>query len=901
MVVSETAAALGSNGTLQLLVVEDDEEDFLLLRHMLEHAFRHAKVEHVASVNRALARCDSVFYDLLFCDYRLGEQTGLELLHQLRSRDINAPVIFLTGQGDEEVAVQAMRGGAIDYLVKSKLTEQALGQAVSYAIALRKKEEALRKSEQEYRNLFQNANDAILIFEPETEIILEANPKACAIYGFTRDELIGMSLKRLTEDVPRGEHQISQLLERGAYLNFETVQLRKDGARIHILANSSVIDYRGRPAILSINRDITDLKHAEDELRKLFGAVEQSAEMILITDRQGVIEYVNPAFARLTGYTREEMVGQTPRLLKSGLQDVTCYERLWSTVLGGNVYRGVLVNKKKNGDLYYAEKTITPLRDASGQITHFVSNDRDITERHRAEAALRASEERYRLLFERNLAGVVRSSMEGTILECNDAFARAAVYASRQELLGLDITQFYWRPGERQALLQRLLTEKRALNCEIKMRRADGKTAHLLANVSLWDQPGSPPLLEATTIDVTERKQLQEQLLQAQKMDAVGQLAGGVAHDFNNLLLVISSYAELLADNLQPKDPQRHHLEEILKASRRAAALTRQLLAFSRKQIMLPRVLDLNSVLADTGRMLPRLIGEHIQVSVLPGAELWKIEADPVQIEQVILNLAVNARDAMPKGGVLTVETCNVRLGADYVRSHVGVTPGDYVLLAVSDTGIGIPSEIMPHIFEPFFTTKERGKGSGLGLPTVYGIVKQSGGFLWVYSEPDQGTAFKIYLPRCQRPAAAAPPETVAARSLRGSETILLVEDEDPVREPTVEFLARNGYNVLQARNGADALQLAAGFDGPIHMLITDVVMPCLGGRELAERLRKYRPETKLLFISGYTDATVLQRGVDSIGCFLQKPFSLSDLARKVRELLEANSDESVTVAAQHL
>src|SRR5919108_2493606 len=354
----------------------------------------------------------------------------------------------------------------------------------------------------------------------------------------------------------------------------------------------------------------SESRQAEDQVRVLSRAVEQSADLILITDREGKIEYVNPAFKTITGYSREEVLGQNPRLLKSAQQDPAYYQELWETILSGKVFRGVLINKKKNGDLFHAEKTITPVRDSSGNITHFISNDRDITERRKLEA----------------------------------------------------------------------------------------------------------------------------ELLQAQKMDAIGQLAGGVAHDFNNLLMVISSYAELSMDSLTPEHALHRNLDEILKASRRAADLTRQLLAFSRKQMQSLQVLSLNIVLQEIGRILPRLIGEDIQLTLIPSKDLGRIRADPVQIEQIIMNLAANARDAMPNGGTLTIETSNVHLDEDYVHQRPMVPPGEYVLLTVTDTGHGIPAEHLSHIFEPFFTTKEKGKGTGLGLATVYGIVKQSGGFFLVFS-----------------------------------------------------------------------------------------------------------------------------------------------------------------------
>ena len=503
---------------------------------------------------------------------------------------------------------------------------------------------------------------------------------------------------------------------------------------------------------------------AEDQLRKLSRAVEQSGDLVIITDRSGVIEYVNPAFRALTGYSSEEVLGRKPNLLKSGQQDLAYYKKLWDTVLSGNVFRGILANKKKNGELFYAEKSIAPVRDASGNITHFISNDRDITERRKLEA----------------------------------------------------------------------------------------------------------------------------QLLQAQKMDAIGQLAGGVAHDFNNLLMVISSYAELSLDSLTPEHPLHQKLTEIIKASHRAADLTRQLLAFSRKQIQSLQSLDLNSVVQELERMLPRLIGEHIQVSLKRDNDLGRIHADPVQMEQIIINLATNARDAMRKGGKLLIETSNVHLDESYVHRRPMVPPGDYVLLSVSDCGEGIAPEHLPHIFEPFFTTKKEGEGTGLGLATVYGIVKQSGGFVWVYSEPGMGTTFKIYFPRLHAPG-EKPSEAsrIQEETPKGSETILIVEDEDAVRRPACEFLVSSGYKILEARDGKQAISMAKNFHGTIHLMVTDVVMPRMGGGQAALELCAHRPELKVLYVSGYASPTLLQHGVSTLEpMFLQKPFTLRELERKIRQAL---------------
>jgi PAS domain S-box-containing protein len=399
---------------------------------------------------------------------------------------------------------------------------------------------------------------------------------------------------------------------------------------------------------------------------------------------------------------------------------------------------------------------------------------------------------------------------------------------------------------------------------------------------------GAVTRVDGISRDVTQQRRLEAQFRQAQKMEAVGRLAGGVAHDFNNLLTVIMSYSDLLLGDLESTDPRRADLEEIRKAAAGAAGLTRQLLAFSRQQVLEPRVLDLNSVVTGAGNMLQRLIGDDVGLVTVLTPDLGAVKADPGQLEQVIMNLAVNARDAMPEGGKITVETGNVELDATYTAEHTPVSPGAYVLLSVSDTGVGMDEETKRRLFEPFFTTKEKGKGTGLGLSTVYGIVKQSGGFIWVYSEPGHGTTFKIYLPRVDEQAQAERRGTPTPQSVHGTETVLLAEDADPLRAVARQILKRNGYTVLEAPDGKAALDKAAEHDGPIHLLITDVIMPEMSGRQLAERLRERRPELKVLFVSGYTDNAIIRHGVLEPGiAFLQKPFSPESLARKVREVLD--------------
>jgi signal transduction histidine kinase/ActR/RegA family two-component response regulator len=450
---------------------------------------------------------------------------------------------------------------------------------------------------------------------------------------------------------------------------------------------------------------------------------------------------------------------------------------MWKILLAGNAYRGILVNRKKNGELYYVEESICPVRDTAGIVTHFISNGRDLTERLRLEA----------------------------------------------------------------------------------------------------------------------------QLLQSQKMDAIGHLAGGVAHDFNNLLTIITSYAELALDSVSQDSPVESKLQEILLAARRAAELTRQLLAFSRKQPQALRVADLNQVIAHIANTLPRLIGEDIEFTFLRGEGLGRVRVDPLQIEQVLMNLAANARDAMPQGGHLRVETSDMNLDGDYIdRKPAVIPPGRYALITVSDDGAGIPRQHLPHIFEPFYTTKPEGQGTGLGLATVYGIVKQNKGFIWAYSEPSMGTVFKIYLPCVsgrESPTDIRDVRTTSAA--RGSETVLLVEDEQAVRQATSEFLKLQGYTVLEAKDGMDALSVAKAHALKIHLLVTDVVMPNMSGGELAKELTQLRPDTRLLFVSGYAGKTVLDhKVVDLETNFLQKPYTLKQLSLKIRAALssrKADADEFPT------
>jgi PAS domain S-box-containing protein len=509
-----------------------------------------------------------------------------------------------------------------------------------------------------------------------------------------------------------------------------------------------------------------------------------------------------------------------------------------------------------------------------------------------AQEDLRRSELNFRSLVTNAPYGVCRCDSTGQILDANPAFLELLGYSSGEELIGKHIYSLYSDTDHWFALADffRSSAPFKGLNAEWK-RKNETTTVVRVSGRAVTNGREEGVVFELFAEDVTERRALEQQLRQSQKMEAVGRLAGGIAHDFNNLLMVISGYSEFLLERLGDEPRLRGPAQEIASAAERASSLTRQLLAFSRKQMLAPRIVSLNDVATENLKMLTRMIGEDIDLVLVPGPGLWPVRADAGQIEQVIMNLAVNARDAMPSGGKLTIETSNVTLDDEYARFHAPVRPGDYVMVAISDTGAGMDTETQSHIFEPFFTTKGT-KGTGLGLSTVYGIVKQSGGYIWVSSEVGRGTTFKIYLPRVAsvgEPAALVATPVEFKKVEPGTETILLVEDEANLRYLARQYLEKQGYKVIEAADGAVAMQIAVAHEAVIHLLLTDVIMPGMNGRELAQRISEIRPNVKILYMSGYTENVIGHNGMLDAGIrLLQKPFNLRDLKSKVREVLDA-------------
>jgi two-component system cell cycle sensor histidine kinase/response regulator CckA len=540
---------------------------------------------------------------------------------------------------------------------------------------------------------------------------------------------------------------------------------------------------------------------------------------------------------------------------------------------------GVLVVQHYEDENAYTERDQEFLGSVGGQIALAI-------ERKRSEEKVRESEARLRVLVEQLPAVLWTVDRNLRFTSALGAgFVRLKIKPN--DLVGMSLLDYFETTD--QTFLP-IAAHRRAVAGEPMTFHVEWKSGSYACHVEpLRDSDGQVSGAICMSLDITDRKQLEEQLRQAQKMEAVGRLAGGIAHDFNNLLMVIQGYSDLLVERLPGGDPLRRNAEQIQMASQRASSLTRQLLAFSRKQMLAPKILNVQSVVAEMEKILRRLIGEDIQLETSSAPDLGLVRADRSQIEQVILNLAVNARDAMPQGGRLTIETANVELDSSYSHPPAVLSPGRYVMMAVTDNGCGMDAETQAHVFEPFFTTKEKGKGTGLGLATVYGVVKQSGGYVWVYSEPGRGTSFKIYLPRIEETAVPAVRDGKSEMQVpqRGSETILLVEDEKGVRELAREYLASSGYTVIEAEDGHTALELAAMHVGQIHLLLTDVVMPGISGRELAERVSQIRPGIKIIYMSGYTDQAVVHHGIlrnDAV--LLQKPFTLMTLAGKLREML---------------
>ncbi len=627
-------------------------------------------------------------------------------------------------------------------------------------------------------------------------------------------------------------------------------------------------------------------QHEETERRQAL-AMDSSIEGIGILNEKGVHIYANAALASMLGFdSTERIVGQPWRIVYA-LQQVDAVESQVREALQANgKWSGSLLLRRPDGSRLPVEMQVGVLQDGG---TLCIS--RDLSQHQQAEKARAEAEAKFQMLVEHvnAITYIAEIGIHGRWFYVSPQVENILGYAPEEWLATARDWDQHIHPDDLPVVAAAEEQSQSGLpfQAEFRIRRKDGREVWLSDTAVIVQGSDSHPVMEGIMVDITERKALETQLQQSRKMEAVGRLAGGIAHDFNNLLTIISGYTELALS--RPQLPREAHsdIERIENAAGRAASLVRQLLAFSRKQVLQPKILDLNKIVLNLDSLLRRLMDERIEMVTRVKDDIGKVKADPAQIEQVIMNLVVNARDAMPEGGRLIVETCNTSLDANYAVDHVSVKPGRYVMLAVSDTGVGMDQQTVAHIFEPFFTTKESGRGTGLGLSTVYGIVKQSGGYIWVYSEPGKGSTFKVYLPRVEDVPEEAASPAPAMRQQRGTETILVVEDEEAVRDLIRTVLTEKGYDVIPSLDPQHAEQISSRFEGEIHMLLTDVVMPGTSGRELAARISAQRRGIRVLYMSGYTDNVITSGGMLERGlAFLQKPFSPAALVQKVREVL---------------
>lgn len=1010
---------------VRILVVEDDPDDFLILRKMFGGLKKGSyELDRAATFTAALEKFNQGNHDLCLLDFRLEGRNGLELLQEIRRKGPGIPVIFLTGLGEGDLDLEAMRLGASDFLHKDKLDAHSLERSIRYSLERRKADE----NRYLLAAIVESSSDAICLLTLQGTIV-SWNPGAQRLYGYAPREAIGQNISMIIPHARWNEFgKLQELALRGEMSeNFLTVRVGKGGKEIPVsLCVSPVKGLSGETLYISIiARDMTEnrntlaiqemLRNERDHLlERLQLYLERMPIAFILTDPQFNYSYWNPAAEALFGYSFQEVAGKREMLLEAGALKKTAKE-IREETLAGKAFTGkVLESVRKDGKKIICEWYGTPLKDEDGTFAGMMVMAIDITDRKRSEETSR----RYASLLEQTHEGVVISALDGTIVDWNKGAEEIFGYRA-EEIVGRDtsVLEPPERKGEIATFRKELLAGKDSMSYETIRRRKDGSLMHaeitfsvirdgtgkvaafpaiirditerkkaeavgaqlgailqqttdavvgtdLDGNIFSWNRgaealfgyameevAGKPANLlapedrkheaqELRTIvlagenisnfetvrvrkggqaldvsvsmspirdtmgkmigvssihrDITERKkadeslrQHEEQLRQIEKMNAIGRLAGGVAHDFNNLLSVIGGNAEFLKSNLDAKDPSQDEVMEIQKAVQRGADLAKQLLVFGQKQVSQPQPVNLNDVSADMKKMLKRLLDANVELAIIQDRDLRPILADPGQVQQIILNLVINARDAMPQGGNLILETRQVPAARLEIEERPTLPVGDYVRFAVTDTGTGMSPEVQRHIFEPFFTTKA-GKGTGLGLATVYTLTRKWSGHIFVHSSPGIGTTFTLYFPAMVSVEGFEEKPKQKTLIPLGSETILLAEDEDQLRRVLVRSLERYGYKVLSAANGLEAVKLAWDHKEPIHMLLTDTIMPKMNGKELMVELKKTRPKVKVIFISGYTKEVLSQQGILESGIHLiQKPFELEDLVQSVRQVLD--------------
>jgi two-component system, cell cycle sensor histidine kinase and response regulator CckA len=929
--------------SLRVLIVEDEPDDAELMIQELRRGGYEASARRVDTPEAMHAGLDEEDWDVIIADYSMPGFTGLDALKIMQEKGLDIPFILISGTIGEDMAVQAIKAGAHDYLMKDRLAR--LTSAIEREINQSQVRRERKRSEDTLRAVFESVMDGILVADVENQRFLVTNQGLCRMLGYSREEILNLGVKDIhpAEDLPHVQEQFQRQAEGGIGIAADMPVKRKNGSVFYADVNARLVELDGRACVVGVFRDITDRRKAEARERHLTAVLRAIRGVNqLITrekDRNRLIQEACAVLTSTRGFKSVwiALVDETGAFVQMAESSVSpgclpltemltrgewpvCARNAFAESgvavmeYGASACRdcplgsyheddGAFAARLEKGEKVYGmiivslPKDMMGDREEQGLFTEvvgdigFALHSLEQEERKMAaEAALRESEARFKILFEYAPDAYYLHDLEGRFIDGNRAAETMTGY-SKEDLIGKSFLDLHLLPPDELGKAAGFLHESaQGLSTgpeELILNQKDGKQIPVEIRTFPFELENQVVVLGIAR-DITLRKDMEQQLQQSQKMESVGRLAGGVAHDFNNLLTTILGNASMVLMDTGKDDPCRAMIEEIKRAGERAANLTRQLLAFSRKQIIQPEVICLNEVINDIEKMLRRIIGEDIELKIDPAPDLGNVEADVGQIEQVIMNLIVNARDAMPHGGKLTIETANVELDETYARAHMAVTPGPYVMLAVSDTGTGMSREIMSQVFDPFFTTKEKGKGTGLGLSTVYGIVKQSNGNIWVYSEPEKGATFKIYLPRCEETAITRNTEDGKEKMLQGTETVLVVEDDEPVRELAINALRRYGYHVLCAPDGQEALRVLQEHEGMIHLMLTDVVMPGMSGGDLGARAQEVRGDLKVLYMSGYTDNAIVHHGVLDKGTpFLQKPFTPDRVASKVREVLE--------------
>jgi PAS domain S-box-containing protein len=744
-----------------------------------------------------------------------------------------------------------------------------------------------------FRALTESSPDGLVLVDQEGHIAL-VNLQTEKLFGYRREELLGRPIEVLVPQRLHGRHRghragfmgHPQVRPMGAGL--ELYGLRNDGTEFPIEISLSPIQAADGLLICAAIRDITDRKRIEERLRRL---LDSAPDAMVIAGPDGRIVLVNTQTEKLFGYRREELLGQPVEVLVP--------ERFWShhrhhreSYTNNPQARPMgagseLYGLKKDGTEFPVEISLSPQHTDEGILVS--STIRDITERKRVDNALRQSEANFRAMIE-GTYGVYRATREGKLLAVNDALVKMLGYSSQNEVLALNLATDIFNEGEYTPLMfEQPGTRKQFAKLEARWKKRDGTVIPVeISGRAVRDDKGALLYFEVIAENISHVRGVEQRLRHVQKMEAIGRLAGGIAHDFNNVLGVIVAYSEMLVEKVRDNSELSPLVMAISNAVERGSTLTRQLLAFSRQQVLEPRVISIAEHLEKTREMLARVIGEDIQLKILAGDSTLRVKVDPTQLEQVVMNLVVNARDAMPDGGRLTIETSEFEVDEEYCGRNPEARLGRHIVIAVSDSGCGMTPEVLSRLFEPFFTTKEHGKGTGLGLATVYGIVKQSGGHISAYSEVGRGTTFKVYFPVTEEHAQVPDQPKVERAVPRGDETILLVEDEESLRSVTHEYLSNKGYRVIVAEDFQKAVEASESSDRRIDLLMTDVVLPGASGPKLADRLGASRPDMKVLFVSGYTADALVHGDLHRTDfAFLSKPFSLNTLARKIRSILE--------------